>query len=158
MTETFDFFITYSQLAVFDPDLEEPLNDWREVHVTQGFTWRENSVSFGLLIDIGRLPFEVRQADAIELCLEAVRAIVVPFVVPPSGKVGLSDVVNEGMTTLPPGPYALVFETAFLTDDPEDGTWVRLTFVSDESATPAILRADDGLNPPEILDMHADPV
>jgi hypothetical protein len=65
---------------------------------------------------------------------------------------------DDGTATLPPGPYALVFQTAFLTDDPEDGTWVRLSFIPDESATPAILRTDDGLNPPEILDMHADPV
>lgn len=158
MITRFELAITYSQLAVFDPDLEDPFNDWHDIHVAQGFTWRSNTVSFGTLVDIGRLVVEIWRVTAFELCPLSTRAIVVPFTVPSSGKVGVSDMAEEGTAILPPGPYALVFETGFLTDNPEDGTWVRLSFVPQESVEPAILRADVGLNPPEILDMQADPV
>ena len=157
VSETFRFCITRSQLAVFDPDLVEPFNDWRQVHVDQGFTWRPNSVSFGTLIDIGDLPVEVRKDTKICLLPETIRAISVPYIVPESGKVGHSDMADEAVIPLPPGPYALVFETAFLSDDPEDGTWVRLTFIACESAKPSILRQDAELNPPDVLDMHAVP-
>lgn len=158
MGQIFDLFVHYSQLDVFDPDLESPGNDWREVHVAQGFAWRPGSVAFGTLTDSDPLRVTVQQVTNVAILPDAIRAIVVPFIVSPCGRVGLSDVIHDVEAPMPPGPYALVFETGFLTDNPEDGTWVRLSFVPQESAEPAILRADAGLNPPDTLDMQADSV
>ena len=157
MDAVFDLFVTYSQLAVFDPDLEDPMNDWSDVHAAQGFTWRPGSVSFGTLVDSYPLRVEVRYATEIDLIPNTIRAIVVPFIVPTSGRLGLSDMVQVVETTMPPGPYALAFETGFRTGDPEDGTWVRLSFIPQEAVEASILIADEGLNPPETLDMHAVP-
>ena len=158
MSETFEFYVTRSQIAVFDPDLEDPLNDWRGIHVAQGFAWRSASVSFGTLADSGRLVVAIRQSDQVQVESDAVRAIVVPFTVPPSGRISVSDMAEDESALLPPGYYALLFETGYLTDDPVAGMWVRLSFAAEESVEPAILRADPGLNPPDILDMDADPV
>lgn len=158
MREIFRLFVTYSQIAVFNSDLEVQTNDWKDVHVAQGFAWRPGSVSFGTLVDSYPLYVEVQQATGVELRPETVRAIVVPFFVSPAGHVGLSDMGNDVSTAIPPGPYALVFETGYVSNDIEDGTWVRLSFIPQSNVEPAILRVDEGLNPPDILDMHAAPI
>ncbi|MBN9391540.1 MAG: hypothetical protein J0I20_26140 [Chloroflexi bacterium] len=58
MLEIFDFYISYSQLIIFDNELEAPFNDWRPEHVAQGFSWREGSVSFRTLEDNGSMRVE----------------------------------------------------------------------------------------------------
>ncbi|WNZ26896.1 hypothetical protein HJG54_28635 [Leptolyngbya sp. NK1-12] len=46
---SFQLRALYNQVAVFDPSLEYPYNDWLPQHAAQGFTWRPGSVSFGTL-------------------------------------------------------------------------------------------------------------
>ncbi|SDP37389.1 Competence protein J (ComJ) [Phyllobacterium sp. OV277] len=38
MTDRFPLTISYAQIAVFDPDLEIPFNDWNDRQYTQGFS------------------------------------------------------------------------------------------------------------------------
>lgn len=37
--------LTYKQFCIFNCDLENPFNNWNDVHVQQGFVVRENSIS-----------------------------------------------------------------------------------------------------------------
>ncbi len=82
----------------------------------------------------------------------AVRSIVVPYTVAPNGQVELSDCVYSPRTSLPAGEYALLFEIGYaektVSDDPDETEyWVRLTFVPQRHTQPAILVADDDLQP-----------
>ena len=58
--EKFIIDVSYSQIAVFNSELENPFNDWTDQHVLQGFSWREESGSFKTLV------FETGYSD--DLC------------------------------------------------------------------------------------------
>jgi hypothetical protein len=56
----FNLNISYSQLAVFDASLDQPLNDWTPEHADQGFSWRPRSVSFRTKRILAAVPVRVR--------------------------------------------------------------------------------------------------
>ena len=72
---------------------------------------------------------------------EAVRAVVVPLIVSPAGRVVLSDCIDEEAIGLPPGEYALLFEIGWLSrEEGEEAEWCRLTFVPSRGTQPQVLR------------------
>lgn len=173
MLASFKLGICYSQIAVYDPDIENPFNDWTQQHGAQGFTWRPGSVSFGMIGPFPDLIVEVWQADEITLRPETIRAILVPFVVGKSG-VAVSGLDDLGkIVQIPEGKYALYFEIRFQSEDEykndpeyeEDYAdlgllpmWCRLTFIPRESVQAEILRSDSELSPSYPLLMEAQPV
>src|SRR4051812_41838500 len=68
-----------SQLAVFDADIENPFNDWTDIHVAQGFSWREGAVSFRTLQEFGSIDVTFQVAASFALRPNSIRAISVPF-------------------------------------------------------------------------------
>jgi hypothetical protein len=151
----FELSVSYGQIAFFDPDLTNPFNDWTKRHVAQGFSWRQESVSFATFQDGGRLHVAVREDSQITLRHDTLRAIVVPFTVSPTGKVEATSISSNGrIIDIPPGRYALVFEHGV---DASDTMWCRLTFVAQESVEAAVLRADPELNPRVPLLLDAQP-
>ena len=48
MNETFEIYVSYTQLSVFSPDVEEPFNSWYDEQVDIGYSWRPEGVSFGM--------------------------------------------------------------------------------------------------------------
>jgi hypothetical protein len=147
--------ITYRTLAVFDPALEQPFNDWTPRHVAQGFTWREGSVSFATLDDGGMAQVSVRLVDEIHLNAMAQRAIIVPFGVGTGGLVEVTSIDQGPQISIASGNYALVYETGRNTDTT---MWCSLTFVpSVEPVDPHIPVADEALSPAYPLLMEAVP-
>lgn len=151
---SFDLTVTYSQIALFDPSLQNPFNDWRPQHVAQRFSWRPESVSFGTLQEGGVLRVEVRLVKEIGLRADAKRAILVPFSVGPSGLIEVAGLDTGKQVNVPEGNYALVFETGYNDDDT---MWCRLTFVPSDSVQAEILRADSEMSPSSPLLMEARP-
>lgn len=146
--------VSYAQLAVFDPALQDPFNDWRPEHVAQGFAWRAGSVSFATLEDGGRIDVQVRLASKSPTLLpETRRAIQVPFRVPDSGAVEVASIAGGKQVEVPAGEYLMVFEHGIA----DDRMWARITFVRDRSPRFAVLVADDALDPPDPLVTDAAP-
>jgi hypothetical protein len=80
--------VSYNQICVFDASWDKPFNDWSNLHVQQGFSWRAGSVSFGAIENV-ETEVEVVQRDSFSLDSNSIRAIAVPFAVPAHGSVVL---------------------------------------------------------------------
>jgi hypothetical protein len=146
--------VSYTQLAVFDPALEKPFNDWRPEHVDQGFAWRPGSVSFGTLEESGPIDVQMRLASKPQALLaETQRAMQVPFTVPEAGVVVVASIGGAKEVDVPAGGYQLVFEHGIA----DDRMWARITLVREPSPRFAVLVADDELDPPDPLVTDAEP-
>jgi competence protein J (ComJ) len=158
--------IVQNTLAVYIFDLENPFNSWSKRATAQGFSWRPESVSF-LLPEDGEVPVEVHIEREVLLRPDAVRCILVPFNVPPDGRVEISGIYEKAnrFVEVPEGTYSLVFQVGSReanhdADNKPEGTalnWCVLTFVPSESTQPAILRRDSELNPSEPLVLDGKP-
>ena len=162
---TLHLSIDYSTLAVFDPAPETAAYlRPRPQHMAQGFRWRAGHVDFSTLEDVGPARVVVRGAAAVRVRPDTVRAILVPFTVPPTGTIIVGTIFegdDSGPVKVPPGEYALLYETAW--DDTLEtgadtirGMWCDLTFIPARSVEPAILRADAALSPTYPLLMEAE--
>jgi hypothetical protein len=139
----------------------------------QTFAWAPGNVNFATLDgELSEALVEVYMSDHIQLCEDTVRAIQVPF---STGEQGVACFnwwgtilagtasIMEGwghiLVPIPPSQYALIYEVKFRNDEDylksdeyrsneEVGLsdlWCRLTFIPQENAEPAILRADEAV-------------
>lgn len=154
MAQEFTVGIDYHQIAVFNPTLKAPFNDWTEVHIRQGFAWRPGSASFGTLSQAGQFKVRVSIPKSVLLPEGSVRAISVPFAVDPNGVEvgGVFDTVRLG---IPAGQYQLVFVIQKLAD--QESEVYHFQFVAADQPDPCILLADAELEPPDELCMTAEP-
>ena len=148
--------VSYAQVAVFDPQLPRPFNDWTNAHVAQGFAWRPGSVSFGTLEVAGALATEVfRTKPFDETASLAERTILVPFSVSAHGSVEISSIDGGALAKIAPGEYELIFEHGW---DSERRMWANFYFrPAVGPVVPRIIRADAELRPPAVLLMTANP-
>ncbi|SDZ26968.1 competence protein ComJ [Thermoactinomyces sp. DSM 45892] len=150
--------ISYSQVNVFNTDLQDPFNDWTDTHVKQRFSWREGSVSFGALSD-WESEVSVGLGEEIYANEQAIRSIVVPFYVEGNGVTITSILSEEFIFDIPQGSYELFFHAIPL-ESGEDGLYrvrYELTFVRCATPKPHILKYDDELSPPQEFCMEAEP-
>ena len=152
----FDLEVSHSQISVFDANLKDPFNDWKDGHLRQGFAWRPGSVSFGTLVS-GTALCEVYLASTHLPRAGIARSICVPFELNAGGAPVIATIGEEIPIPLPCGAYALIFEHGILVFG--ERMSCIFTFVPAESSvTPAILTADSELStPPTPLLMEADP-
>ena len=149
--EKFIIDMSYSQIAVFNSELENPFNDWTDQHVLQGFSWREESVSFKTLIDAGPMTVEVRKSAELPI-LDGIRAITVPFYCPTGKKIEIASIAQGHVVGIEGGIYQLVFEAGYSDDE----CWSRFTFIPHGSQIPKILIADAEIDATNELIMHAE--
>ena len=145
-------YISYSQIAIFQADLERPYNDWSTDHVLQGFAWRPQSVSFGTLEEDGdlRLSIEIKQTFSV-IKDGTIRAIRVPFTV--KGITEIASISDGFKIQVPDGDYSLYFETG----RDMNGMWGLLTFVEEYNSEAAILLCGGQIKPGKKLLMTANP-
>jgi hypothetical protein len=138
-------YISHSQILVFDATMERPFNDWTRQHTKQGFSWRPGSVSFSTVDGDGDALVEVIVADnSIDLPLEAVRVIDVPFIVPSNGSIEVCSITGGELVDLAPGPYQLRFESHGLLADGRQK--IKLIFWPSSNAIFKVARADAELD------------
>jgi hypothetical protein len=138
---SFQVFVSYSQLSVFDPSLSEPFNNWTPGHVAQGFAWRPGSASFKTLSESGTHNVELlSDGNEIPVSLKAIRIVEVPFLVPSNGSSDVASISDGHRLRLPPGPYQLRFEAL-------PGSEIRLVFANCRKPRFTVLRADADLAP-----------
>ncbi|WP_425603348.1 competence protein ComJ [Luteimonas endophytica] len=108
---SFNLFVSYSQIAVFWPTLENPFSSWTEGEVERGFTFRPGSVSFKTTTESGDYSLEVFD-DSIggSPNSECVTSVEVPFEVPENGEVEIASISDGCVISVTPGTVQLRFE------------------------------------------------
>lgn len=148
--------ISYGQIALFDPRLPRPFNDWTDAHVRQGFAWRKGSVSFATLEPSG--PIEVTVGGPVRPSAELAapeRVIRVPFTAARHGELELATLSGSIPLQLTGGEHAVTFRHG---RSPDGRIWAHFELEPVATAIEAaILRADASLCPPAVLLMTATP-
>ena len=113
-------YFSYSQMMVYDQDVQLPGCAWSEEHSAQGFARRESAVNFRTLLEFGYADVAFSRTTY-ELQPEYERVIAVPFTVT-SGKViveGPEEIGTERSLILSAGSYRLVAAQWVTGDDEE---------------------------------------
>lgn len=148
--------VSYSQLAVFDPSMVRPFNEWNETHVAQGFSWRRGSVAFRTIQEGGPHLVIIRLKSFEDLPSQcAIRVIDVPFEVPPGGMVEIGSISDSVSIDLDPGSYQLRFEVLESTGGARPR--VHLIFYKSSSPRFSLVRADSALDISRDLLLSASP-
>lgn len=127
MNETFEIYVSYTQLSVFSPDVEDPFNSWNDEQVDIGYSWRPEGVSFGMDEDgVHRVTVSVEsvmpsRSDA------ALRTFDVTLGVSTSSEVEIASISDSKRLPLRSGSYNLRCEVFA---DEEVVAHVHLTFVA----------------------------
>lgn len=136
--------LEYGQICVFLSALERPFNDWTQGHFDQGFAWREGSVCFRAMEQMGECSIEVKvAAKTIDTHEYAVRVIEVPFTVPANEIVEISSILESATIKIPANTYTLRCE--MLDPSKVDGLSVRLFFTPARNTEFRVCRADPDL-------------
>jgi hypothetical protein len=147
---SFDIAITYSQISIFNSNLENPFNDWEDEQVAQGFSWREQSVSFKTLTSDEVVRVELNVVEQFRPSEKSLRTISVPFTCNQNGAIEISSITDSQPISLEPGEYQLVFEAGL-----EPSHWCRISLIANGDLDPKILVADSEITPSNQLVMGA---
>lgn len=110
MNASFVIDISYLQIAVFSPDVENPFNDWIDTDMETGYTWRPESVSFATDEDGDhevRIVIGSSLPDSNEL---AIRTCEVPLRISSANEVEVSSIADSKLFDLVEGDYTVRFE------------------------------------------------
>lgn len=150
---TVKLYVTYQQVLLFDPALQNPFNSWTDEHVNQGFSWRNGSVAFGTLEPDGNIEIEIESRINPSPSSDVIRAIIVPFNLPDGGKVELATITESQLLDIPQDVKGLLFEAGV----GGQRNKYKITFIKGESPASQILVADAELVPPNEYLMEAEP-
>lgn len=143
----FELFISYSQIAVFIRNLDNPFNDWTEDEARQGFSWRPGSASFRTRQGAGKCQVEVIESSFFEFNSEdCIRAIEVPFELPRRKEVEIASISDGQVVSVSPGKFQLRFE-AF------EHNFIRIYFLRNGAFRFKVLLADSELDVPAKLSL-----
>jgi hypothetical protein len=151
MNNKFNLEFSYSQISVFQTNMIDPFNNWNDVHVLQGFSWRPNSVSFKTLSEYGDAEITIELSDSIKISDGAIRSILVPFTV--EEEIEIASITDSVVIEIPKGEYGLIFNAIPSTSNNSER--YELIFVKSTFPEAKILIQDDELSPPSPLLMEA---
>lgn len=151
---SFQIYLSYSQICVFQSTLSDPFNDWNENQHQQGFSWREGSVAFRALQEDGDHEVGLYIDERVpELSDQVVRAFRVPFEAA-NGNVEIASISDSTPLEISAGKYSVQIE--FLR--PVAGDMPKIVIRMNKGASDfKVLKADDALVVGENLDVEAVP-
>lgn len=120
VSSRFDLYVSYSQLAVFRPSLDEPFNTWTDEQVRNGYSWRPESVSFKTPIETGTCTVEI--VEGYRYTAMVADAIEVPVNVPNNGKIEVASISDSHIVNIRAGATMLRYEVL-------EECKLRLTFI-----------------------------
>lgn len=102
--------IVYSQVVLFNNDIEYPFSNWFDTHVNQGFVWREGTISFGSLDKScdSLINVILKKTDDFEWDIDSKIQIALPFYV--SSTIEFGSLFETVEVDLPKGLYQVYFE------------------------------------------------
>jgi len=160
MAELFLLFVSYQQVAVFDPALDSPFNDWGVRHVSQGFSWRSESVSFRVPSAEMCLVEVLQGTEPSTLAGSPTREILTPFEVEKGHAIAVGSITEENNVSVPSdGKYQLTFELlpGGTRGEQKFDCGIRLRFVKENNPVFEIRKADNEMDATSPLDLHASP-
>lgn len=151
----FDTQVLYSQVVLFNQDIEYPFSDWTDAHVNQGFVWREGAISFGTLTEsvdstinfiyLTQKDYHLKWSENSKI------RISLPFKVTDIIEFGsLFDTVE---VELPKGLYQVYFEAC----EVEHKEVYNIILVENQYPFAKVHLLEDGQNPPLKLLMSGEP-
>lgn len=148
----FPLTISYSQIAVFAPDLEQPFNEWLPQHTEQGFSWRRDSISFRTVEEAGEHTVHTTLAQTFQPQAQnhIAYAVQVPFEVDSSGQVEIASISDGRVIELAEGSYSLYCEIL-------NEKHIYLSFIPDKSPEFKVLHPLAGTNPEHPLLIDSQP-
>jgi hypothetical protein len=150
----FQVYLSYSQLCVFLSTLTEPFNDWSDRNFSQGFAWREGSVSFRSLVEDGEHQINLFiNEPLVELESNVVRAVRVPFE-STDGNIEIASISDSTPLDIPTGKYSLQVEFLSLIEGQVPEVNIRLNKGETDFV---ILKADKEIERDGELDLKAEP-
>lgn len=142
--------VSYGQMAVFDPTLPDPFNDWSPEQYEQGFSWRPLSSSF--LVEDGLYAVNVIITDLFdEICDHTTKIIIVPFQID-SAIIEIASIDCSRGVAMSLGVYCLAFE---MIECPENEQSIKLSFARMEVPRFEIILP--GHPSPNIKQLYAQP-
>lgn len=160
ITEITPLFISYQQLAVFNDGLDNPFNDWKPRHVSQGFSWRAESVSFRVPEGENCIVEVLQNSEASAFVGEPTRIILTPFVRMKDNSVTVGSITEEKRVSIgEAAKYQLFFELLprGVYEDKQFDHGIRLRFVKDHNPVFEIRKADDEMDVSSELELVAQP-
>lgn len=155
MIDSFDVFVSYTQILVHLAGHQTPGLLWTDDHVAQGFAWSQGIASFGVPDHDGEVRLNIRQVAAVAVQDAAIWAVQVPFAVTEPLMIGT--VFDMRPVTVPNGVYALVFEALPGDAEKELAYVLDLSFVPmDDAPGFAILKQGGELTTDTVLQQTAD--
>jgi hypothetical protein len=134
-TTSLSIGVFYSTVYIYDCSVRGfAENSIKDVHCQQGFSWLPSSVAFFSIHDVGDWSTDVFLDEPVQLAVDAVRAIQVPFSVCGDQGLKIEDGCVLNIIQIPAGNYALVVEQGYLGPPPGDietgetKMWCRLWF------------------------------
>ncbi|HMW71941.1 MAG TPA: competence protein ComJ [Cellvibrionaceae bacterium] len=146
-------YLSYSQLCVFLTSLTNPFNDWSDRSFSQGFSWRDGSVSFRALREDGDHQINLFIDEPIPgLVSNVQRAFRVPFETM-DGHIEVASISDSACLEVPPGKYCLQVEFLAVEDNGMPEVNVRL---NKGGCGFELLKADDQIVMEGELDISAE--
>ena len=146
--------LSYSQLCIFLSSLAQPFNDWSDRHFTQGFSWRNGSVSFKSIAESGEHKINLFVDEPVpELDSKVVRAFKVPFEIY-DGNIEIASITDSASLDISSGAYILQVE--FLATDEKVTPEVNIRLNKGASGF-VILKADEEIDADGDFDLNASP-
>jgi hypothetical protein len=139
--QSFILEISYSQFAVFNPQVKNPFNEWTDDHVKQGFSWRDDSACFRTLTESGESSFQISYHAVLpDLYPSAIRAILVPVPKLHDKKLEIASLGDNKIITMPFMINGLLIQ--FSPPSSNEPASVMVGLLSGFPVDFAILRAD----------------
>ena len=146
----FPIYLSYSQLCIFGSSLDQPFNDWNDRHFSQGFSWRESSVSFRALKEAGNHDVHLHINEPVpEFDYKSIRAFKVPFIIS-ENLIEIGSISNSKVVQIIPDTYSLQVE--FYADNCEDPPAIIVRLNTGDTSF-SILKGDDQIITESELDL-----
>ncbi len=146
--------VSYKQISIFIYGLDNPFNDWSQINIKQGFTYRSESIGIMTLNDDG--PIHVNVDTSLNIVPESVRILVLPFKIIGENGVEIATLTESSWIDIPDGEYSLIIQ---LGNDNITGNWCRFSLINANQfdSSPRYLKHDPEISVAEKFDLNAGP-
>jgi len=142
--------VLHGQVSLFNRALKNPYNDWTDLHVSQGFSYRRKSVSFALPSATLLVDVHLQSLPASELIGRHFR---LPFDVEGTEGIEFGNVIDTVHFPLEEGRYTIDFALY----KPYAETTSAGLVISVGDCEAQIVQADEALATPDELHLQAQP-